>query len=154
MKKIMKRKKDLLEIVKYPNDILRAENREIEDPSKYVNLAQNMIYTMRRVGGVGIAAPQIEKNIRMGVALIDRKPFVFFNPEILNGSPGGKAFQEGCLSVPGKSVLVDRPTWIEVKYTDLKGKEHIKIFEDIDCVIMCHEIDHLDGKLIIDYEEN
>ncbi len=153
MKKLKKEKRTLFEILTYPSDVLRAENELVANYSTYLNLALNMIHTMKVVRGIGIAAPQISKNIRMAVAMIDKKPLTFFNPEIIDGSPGGESFKEGCLSFPGLLVDVGRPKWIDVKYYDIKGRKHFKRFEGINCVIMCHEIDHLNGKLIIDYKE-
>lgn len=151
-KKKKKIKNKTLKILTHPNPVLRAKNALVSYfDGQLVELAQDMIRTMRNVGGVGIAAPQVGKNIRMAVALIDKKPLVVINPKILNGSVNGKPFDEGCLSLPGKSIRVQRPTWIEFEYDDLRGRTHNRVLYDVNCVIMCHEIDHLDGKLIIDH---
>lgn len=148
-----KSKRKLLTILKYSNSILRVENLVVENPSKHLEFVQNMIYTMKSLRGVGLAAPQVGENIRLAVALIDKKPLVIFNPEIIDGSPGGEPFEEGCLSLPGINATVGRPRWINVKYLDIKGCEHIRRFEDFNCVIICHEIDHLNGLLITDCEK-
>jgi peptide deformylase len=154
-----KQKKVFMNIIKHPDPVLRAKNINVasfkENENFNKTLVVNMIHTMNKVRGVGIAAPQVGINVRLFVALINRKPLVVFNPEIINGSPGGINIDEMCLSLPGEKVNIKRPNWIEVKYQDLKGKEHVGRFEGINSIIICHEIDHVQpegGKLIIDHK--
>ncbi len=134
---------------------LRAENIEVEQSwfktDMIKTLATNMIYTMNRVRGIGIAAPQIGINWKVAVAIIDRKPLVLINPTVVNKADDTISIEEGCLSCPDKNVRILRPAWIEVKYNSINGKENVQRFAQIDSIIVSHELDHLVGKLITDY---
>jgi peptide deformylase len=150
-------KKQLLEILKEPDPRLRHGNVDIE-PSWFgakwlVSFAQNMIYTMRSVKGVGIATPQVGMNYNMTIAVVGNVPTVIINPVILSKADETISIEEGCLSCPGKGVRILRPAWIELKYNNINGKENIRLFGQMDAIIVSHELDHLSGKLITDYEE-
>lgn len=149
-------KKNVLEILKDPDPRLRAQNigpqfARPEARDALLSLSQDMIHTMRAVRGLGLAAPQVGRNIKMTVALIDKVPVVMVNPVILSKATETIAIKEGCLSCPGKEVRILRPAWIEVKYNSINGKEFIRLFGQMDAIIVSHELDHLDGKLITDY---
>ena len=149
-------KKNVLEILKDPDSRLRAPN---SNPFAarggafiaLLGLSQDMIHTMRTVRGLGLAAPQVGRNIKMTVALIDKVPVVMVNPVILSKAEETISIIEGCLSCPGKDVRILRPAWIEVKYNSINGKEFIRLFGGMNSIIVSHELDHLEGKLITDY---
>ena len=148
--------KRLLDILKEPDPILHVQNVDVETvwfgAPWLVCLAQNMIHTMRSVKGVGIAAPQVGINYNMAVAVISKVPVVLINPVILSKAEETIAINEGCLSCPGRDVRILRPAWIEVRYNSINGKEFIRLFGQMDAIIVSHELDHLAGKLITDYE--
>lgn len=117
---------------------------------------------MREYDGVWLAAPQIGKNIRM-VATTQWKESkkegspdkflwekIMINPEIIEKSKDTICTEEGCLSLPGITGDVRRYKQITLKYSDLKGKKHKKVFKNFDAIVIQHEIDHLDGILFID----
>ena len=134
---------------------MRVKNVDIElgwfGAPWLVSLTQNMIHTMRAVKGVGIAAPQVGINYNMAVAVVGKIPTVMINPVILSKAEETIAIKEGCLSCPGRDVRILRPAWIQVKYNSINGKEFTRLFGQMDAIIVSHELDHLDGKLITDY---
>ncbi len=145
----------ILDIVTFPEEFLRQKAKPVEEINQeIIELAQNMIETMHDAPGVGLAAPQIGKSIRMIVADehprdIKSNPIILINPEIIEGE--GELFEEeGCLSLPGEYAYVKRYQKIKVKYTSLINQEVIIEAEDTLSRILQHEIDHLDGKLFID----
>ena len=113
-----------------------------------------MAETMYKADGVGIAAPQV--GILKKIFVIDiydgNGPFVFINPEILE-TKGSQKDEEGCLSVPGVQEVVERPYYAKVKATNEKGEEFVLEGEELMARAICHENDHLYGKLFIDYVE-
>jgi len=154
---LTKQKKMLYDIVKYPDPILSRKDLEaVEDfdSSWLTTMAIDMIYTMRHVGGVGLAAPQIGIGIPMVVALIDRAPVVLINPK-LTGHPDERkvSIPEQCLSCPNESVRIPRYEWIRVDYDDLKGRRKWIELSGINAIIVQHEIDHILGKTIMDYKD-
>lgn len=148
-------KKNVLEILKDPNPLLHAANREVSTVEFgkpwLVETSQNMIHTMRTVRGLGLAAPQVGINVKMTVALIDKVPVVIVNPVILSKAEETISIEEGCLSCPGVDVRILRPAWIEVKYNSINGKEFIRLFGGMSSIIVSHELDHLEGRLITNY---
>lgn len=152
-----KAKKMLLDIVKYPDKSLnRTDNEYVEGfGGEWIyDLAQNIIHTMRSVRGVGLAAPQVGLPLRFAVALIDNTPVVLVNPK-LTGHPEERSvsIEEGCLSCPNESVRIPRYEWIRVDYDDIKGKRKWLELRGLNATIVQHEMDHLDGKTIMDYKE-
>jgi peptide deformylase len=120
--------------------------------------ADLMLGAMEREDGVGLAAPQVGLDMRLLVALAMREPgdeeaapVVLVNPEILERSHDTWVYEEGCLSIPGIRGDVTRPLEIRVRYQDVEGREHTIEAEGMFARILQHEIDHLDGKLFIDY---
>lgn len=151
----------ILPITVYGNPILRKRAQEISpDYPGLEELIENMFETMYKAEGVGLAAPQVNKSIRLIV--IDATPFeedepelkdfkkAFINPEILEFDGEEEDFNEGCLSLPSIREDVSRPTKIKIKYFDEQFKEHIEEWEGVRARVMQHEFDHLEGKLFID----
>lgn len=146
----------LLSIRTYPDPVLRRECKPSEPGTDQIRkLAEDMIETMYAAPGVGLAAPQVGESVRMIVVdvfghLGERNPHVFLNPEILQ-SAETIAFEEGCLSLPEFTVEVERPRLIELKYQDLEGKEIRLAAQDLFAVAIQHEMDHLEGRLLLDH---
>ena len=120
------------------------------------SFGNDMIDTMFEEDGIGLAAPQVNKSIRViaiDLPLVDEekyeKPMIFVNPEIIESS-GSYCIEEGCLSVPDIREEVDRFKEIKVKYQDLDGNEKFIEADEILSVVFQHEIDHLDGILFVD----
>ena len=113
-------------------------------------LLQAMLAAMREHKGVGLAAPQVGVNQQIFIADIGDGPLAFINPKLIKKS-GADVIEEGCLSIPGVTVMVRRPERIVVRYVDENNQPHEKIYEEMMARVIQHEIDHLDGKLIVDY---
>lgn len=149
-----------LEIIKIGHPTLRAEAQEITHTEiqtpQFQKLIDDMITTMGDAGGVGLAAPQVNKSIRMfvmkswpGVPLT-----VVINPKIeYLESFGKKDSVEGCLSIPGKNLKVKRFKKIHISYYDRKGEFISKELDGFGAIIAQHEYDHLNGVLIVDLVE-
>ena len=132
------------------DEILRKKSRivdQIDDRIK--TLVEDMIETMNKEDGVGLAAPQVGILKRVVVVDVGDGPITMINPEIIS-EEGEKIDDEGCLSVPGKSGKVSRPQKVKVKFTDIDGTEKIVEGENLLARAFCHEIDHLEGVLYID----
>ena len=119
------------------------------------NLANDMLKTMYEANGIGLAATQVDCHIRLVVMDIseDRNdPRIFVNPsyKVLDSHKLFE-FEEGCLSIPGFNQIISRPDKIELTWKDLSGKEHKDCPEGLLTVCIQHEIDHLEGKLMVDY---
>ncbi|HET6348178.1 MAG TPA: peptide deformylase [Candidatus Krumholzibacteria bacterium] len=149
----------MLKLRYYGDPILRrraTEVRAFDDALRTV--ADEMLEAMTREEGVGLAAPQVGLDMRVLVALAmrepgdeDAEPIVVINPEITERSHETWVYEEGCLSIPGIRGDVTRPERIVMRYRDVNGDE--KTLEAIGMFarILQHEVDHLDGKLFIDY---
>ena len=109
-----------------------------------------MLAAMREHKGVGLAAPQVGVNQQIFIADIGDGPLAFINPKLIKKS-GADVIEEGCLSIPGVTVMVRRPERIVVRYVDENNQPHEKIYEEMMARVIQHEMDHLDGKLIVDY---
>jgi peptide deformylase len=117
-------------------------------------LIDDMLETMRAVAGVGLAAPQIGKSLRIAVIEIpDEKTIILINPEIVKRG-GERCITEACLSVPGYYGEVKRSVWVKVKALDRQGKEIRLKGEGILAQALEHELDHLNGILYIDRLES
>lgn len=120
-------------------------------------LADDMLETMYHAPGIGLAAPQIAVMSRMLVMDCAKEdnatpePMVLINPEVVWSSDEQSVYEEGCLSIPEQYADVERPTEVDVTWTDLDGKEQRERFDGLWATCVQHEIDHLDGKLFIDY---
>lgn len=102
--------------------------------------------------GVGLAAPQIGLSLRICIALLHGKVGVFINPQIIWRSAEKEIVEEGCLSLPNTWVPVPRSRAITVRFQNRRGKEEERKLENLPARILQHEIDHLDGILITDYQ--
>jgi peptide deformylase len=146
----------LLPIRLYGDPILREKSQPIEEiDESHLSLALDMLETMRHEEGIGLAAIQVGLPIRLLVADVgDRAPKgvskIFINPEILEAT-GEWVFDEGCLSIPGITAEITRPKKILLRYIDGKGKQRTDEFDELHARVLLHEIDHLDGKLFVDY---
>ncbi|MBU0469734.1 MAG: peptide deformylase [Candidatus Omnitrophica bacterium] len=115
-------------------------------------LIKSMIATMYDQDGIGLAAPQVGINKRILVADIGDGPLAVINPSVVKAE-GSCILEEGCLSVPETTIIIKRPQKIKLKYTDEENVVIEKDFDDLMARVLLHEIDHLDGKLIIDYKD-
>ncbi len=119
-----------------------------------VRLARDMVETLHAAPGVGLAAPQVDVSRRLIVVdlSVGENPdelFILVNPEIV-AQEGQTVCEEGCLSVPDITEKVSRPSRVRVKGLDIEGRETSVEGEDMLARALCHEIDHLDGKLFIE----
>ena len=151
----------ILKIVKYGETSLRQKSKEISKISKKIKiLAENMIDTMYKNNGVGLAAPQVGENIRMFVIDVSEanepyNPIVFINSKIIK-KEGATHAKEGCLSFPNAYVDVRRYSYVKVKALDLSGKPFVIEAKEGSLLARAiqHENDHLDGILFIDHSRN
>lgn len=152
----------VLPIIAFGSTILRKKCKEINsDYPELDNLLENMWETMYESSGVGLAAPQINRAIR--IFLIDTKPFmeegeeknsikkVFINPTILEEDGSEWSFSEGCLSIPNIREEVKRKSIITIKYQDENFEWNTDTFDGLTARVIQHEFDHIEGKLFIDY---
>ena len=118
-------------------------------------LAGDMLETMYDAPGVGLAAPQVGVLKRLIVMDCIKdgpaQPMALFNPVVIWASEDQSTYEEGCLSIPEQYADVDRPAEVIVRWTDLQGKEQERQFAGLWATCVQHEIDHLNGKLFIDY---
>jgi peptide deformylase len=140
-----------LEIVKYPNSILRKRAKEVEEITPEIKrLCSDMVETMQKGDGVGLAAPQVGQSKRIIVAQASDGPKIFINPKILNKSKETETMEEGCLSFPDIFLKIKRAKSVEFSALDENGKNvRIKV-AGFFARILQHEVGHLYGDLIID----
>ena len=142
-------------ILKYGAPELQLKSQPVELFDKELKtLAQDLLQTMYAAPGIGLAAPQVGINLRLTVIDItggEEKghQMILVNPEI-KVREGSEKGEEGCLSIPGFTVLVERPQQVQVAAQDLDGNPIEVEGSDLLARAMCHEIDHLDGILYID----
>jgi|SRR5690606_5594210 len=150
-----------LPIIAYGDPILRQKAKEIdEDYPELEALIENMFETMYAASGVGIAAPQIGKSIRLFV--IDASPYeedepqlkdfkkVFINPIIIQEEGEKWTSSEGCLSIPDVREDVSRLSSLTINYFDQNWEEHEETYDGLAARIIQHEYDHIEGKLFTD----
>ena len=145
-----------LQILIFPDPRLRKVADKVTKFDKSLqNLADDMLLTMYDANGIGLAATQVNNHVRLVVMdLSDNRddPKIFVNPryKVLKDHNLFE-FEEGCLSIPGFNETIARPDKIELIWQDINGKEHTDTPEGLLTVCIQHEIDHLDGKLMVDY---
>ena len=145
-----------LKILIFPDPRLRKVAKKVTKFDKSLeNLANDMLETMYIANGIGLAATQVDRHIRLIVMDLSEErddPRIFINPtfKILKNHKLFE-FEEGCLSIPGFNETISRPDKIELTWQDIKGNQHIEKPEGLLTVCIQHEIDHLDGKLMVDY---
>ena len=143
-----------LTILEYPDPRLRTRAAPVDAvDARLRELIDDMLETMYAANGIGLAATQVDVHRRLLVADVSEErnePRIFINPEIL-ARDGTETSQEGCLSVPGYYDDVERAARIRVRATDRDGKYFEVDLDGLLAVCVQHEIDHLDGKLFVDY---
>jgi peptide deformylase len=141
----------LLDIHVLGSPVLRAETTPVTTITDDVRrLVDDMFETMRAAQGIGLAAPQVGRIERVAVVDVDNDPIVLINPEIIAES-GRERAEEGCLSIPDIYGDVDRAARVTVRAIDLEGNTFEREASDLLARAFQHEIDHLHGKLFIDY---
>lgn len=132
------------------DELLRKRSKEVDSiDNKVRELVLDMLDTMYKNDGVGLAAPQVGILKRIIVYDIGEGPKVMVNPVITKTS-GMQTGEEGCLSSPNVFGMVDRPAVVHVKAFDLEGKEITVKAKELEAIVICHETDHLDGVLFLD----
>ena len=149
----------ILPIAKLPAKVLRNKNENIPFPlhKDIKKLVLDMLDTVKKADGIGLAAPQVSKSLNMALIYLEESgvpPFMLFNPRIIKASKETVEIEEGCLSLPGVFGLVERPKKITVEAEDLEGKTITLTDDDWIARVMQHEIDHLNQTLIIDKFKN
>ena len=143
-----------LTILEFPDPRLRKKAVPVEAVDEALHtLIDDMFETMYDAPGIGLAATQVDVHRRLLVADVSSEktdPHVFINPDILE-KDGVTVTEEGCLSVPGYYEEVERAEHIKVRYLGRDGTERVEEYEGLLAVCVQHEIDHLDGKLFVDY---
>ena len=145
-------------ILIHPDPRLKKVCAPVPDLSDELRtLADDMLETMYDAPGIGLAAPQIgvlERLIVMDCVKdegVEAQPMVLFNPEIISSSDETNTYEEGCLSIPDQFADVTRPKVVEVAWIDRDGNAQSQVFDGLWATCVQHEIDHLNGKLFIDY---
>jgi len=124
----------------------------IEVTDELRRLIANMFETMYAAEGIGLAAPQVGRSERLAVVDVEGAKYVLINPRIVSSQGAGKEIaEEGCLSIPDIYGDVERPTTVTIRATDENGDEYEATGSELLGRCFQHEIDHLDGKLFIDY---
>ena len=143
----------ILKIVKFGEPALRKVSRPVDEITPRIKLlVGDMIDTMRAAGGCGLAAPQVGVLRRIAVIEVEEgKVYVLINPKII-AYAGEQQESEGCLSNPGEYGITKRPRAVTVRATGLDGKEYDLTGQDLLARAICHECDHLDGKLYVDVQ--
>lgn len=141
-------------ILTYPNDILREPTKAVDKvTAELVKFANDMYKAMITNKGVGLAAPQVGRSIKLIVMDNGGRPLIMFNPVIMKKSHQTRDFEEGCLSFPGQFRKVKRAYEVQVKYRDMHGKMQYLVMNGFRAVVLQHECDHLISKLLIDHED-
>lgn len=144
----------VLEVLHFPDERLRTVAQPVEKITPEIKqISVDMIETMYDEEGVGLAATQV--NIHQRIVVIDvsaerNQPLVLINPTIIDSS-GVEVSEEGCLSVPDTNAEVERAEFVTLQYQDLEGETHTVEADGLFAVCIQHELDHLKGKLFIDY---
>lgn len=145
----------LLNILEFPDPRLRTQATPISQvDSRIQTLVDDMFETMYAAPGIGLAASQVDVHERVIVMDLteDRSdPKVFINPEVTVIDDDLGTYDEGCLSVPGFYETVERPKVVEVTALDREGQPFTERLEGLMAICLQHEIDHLEGKLFVDY---
>ena len=147
----------LLPILEFPDPRLRTKAAPVAPEqvasAEFQGLVDDMFETMYAAPGIGLAATQVDRHLRFMVIDVSEDksaPMVFINPEIAS-CQGKRDYQEGCLSIPGIYADVTRADSIVVRYLDRQGQARELAADGLLATCIQHEIDHLDGKLFVDY---
>jgi len=145
-------------ILLHPDPRLKKMAQPVDDLSDDLRtLADDMLKTMYEAPGIGLAAPQV--GILQRLIVLDcvkeegakPRPLIMFNPQVIASSDTENTYEEGCLSIPDQYADVTRPAEVDVRWIDRDGTEQTERFDGLWATCVQHEIDHLDGKLFIDY---
>ena len=145
-------------ILLHPDPRLKKVAAPVDDLSDELRtLADDMLETMYDAPGIGLAAPQVGVGKRLIVLDCVKeegaapRSLIMFNPEVVASSDETSVYEEGCLSIPDQYADVTRPAEVEVAWIDRDGNPQQEVFRDLWATCAQHEIDHLEGKLFIDY---
>jgi peptide deformylase len=147
-------------IVVYGDPVLRQRAKDIPKGSDVTLLINDMFETMHSASGIGLAAPQIGKSVRLfvvdGSSLEDEPGMedfkkVFINAQVIEELGTAWDFEEGCLSIPNIREKISRKAKLKIKYFDENWVEHEESFDGMKARIIQHEYDHIEGKLFLDY---
>ena len=146
-------------ILTWPNDALRMTCARVQNVGDVDDLANDMLETMYDAPGRGLAAPQIGVDARLFVMdaawkVGDPAPWVCINPTLHQIQDDIIPSEEGCLSLPNVTAVVQRSKTIRMDYTDLAGQRHDVVLTGFEALCAQHEVDHLDGVLIFDHLED
>jgi len=144
----------VLEILHYPDERLRQTAQAVDAVDDDLRrLIDDMLETMYAARGVGLAAPQVDRHLRllvMDTSEDQDQPLALVNPEIV-AAAGEQDGDEGCLSLPGVYEPVTRAAEVTARFTDRAGNPREEVFTDLAARCVQHELDHLDGTLFVDY---
>ncbi|GIX31662.1 MAG: peptide deformylase [Porticoccaceae bacterium] len=145
----------ILRILEFPDPRLRTRARPVARVDDRIRrLADDLLETMYAAPGIGLAATQVdvhERVIAVDVSEERNQPLIFVNPEITPLGEERQEYQEGCLSVPGFFETVSRPARIRVRALDREGRPFELEADGLLAVCIQHEVDHLEGRLFVDY---
>lgn len=144
----------ILDVLSFPDERLRTVAKPVTEVNQEIKqLIQDMFETMREEKGVGLAATQVDRHVRvvvMDVSEEQNEPRVFVNPTIV-AKEGSMINEEGCLSVPGNYAKVERAEKVTVEALNENGEAFTLDAEGLLAICIQHELDHLEGKLFVDY---
>ena len=136
------------------NPMLRTKTKRVPKVTKEIQkLIRNMEETVKAADGLGLAAPQVSESVRICLARLNGRMTPLINPDILSRSAEKDIAEEGCLSLPNLYVNVPRSLSIVLKYQNAKGEIQERRLTDLEARIVQHEVDHLEGVLIVDYRK-
>ena len=142
---------EILKIRKYPDSILRKKCDQVKEITPEIReLVLNMMETMVKEQGIGLAASQVGELKRIIIVQTEKGPEAFINPEIVKKSSRIEAGEEGCLSFSGLFLKIKRAKEVEIEALNLEGEKITVKAENLLARVFQHEIDHLDGVLLID----
>lgn len=146
--------KQFMQILAYPNDILRQKTKAVSEVTpELVEIANQMYKVMRGSNGIGLAAPQVGLEISLIVLENDGESLALFNPVILDKSGPQEYGNEGCLSFIGIIRNIKRPKQVKVKFRNIHNKMEYKVLTGLKARCLIHEWEHLLGRLFIDHDE-
>ncbi|RXJ72159.1 peptide deformylase [Veronia nyctiphanis] len=144
----------VLQVLTFPDERLRTVAKPVESVTPEIQkIVDDMLETMYEENGIGLAATQVDIHQRIVVIDVSEtrdEPMVLINPEIIE-KRGEDGIEEGCLSVPGSQALVPRAAEVTVKALDRDGNKYQFDADDLLAICVQHELDHLMGKLFVDY---
>ena len=145
----------ILQILEFPDTRLRTTAKPVtEFDSTLHQLIDDMFDTMHDAHGIGLAATQVNEHIQLVVMDLSEekdRPLIFINPSVTVTDDTLGSYEEGCLSVPGFHETVKRPSKVHIKAFDKDGKPFTMEADELLAICIQHEIDHLNGKLFVDY---